>query len=62
MFELSDKTVATLIVIDNLLRDFHEHEILYCHWKSNEHLQASMLADTDLDVLFAIKKKRLSQF
>ncbi len=26
--------------------------ILYCHWKSNEHLEAGIIGDTDLDVLF----------
>ena len=41
-----------LELIENLLLAFHEANILYCHWKSNEHLGASMTGDTDLDILF----------
>ncbi|GAB2530090.1 nucleoside/nucleotide kinase family protein [Rufibacter soli] len=43
---------TSLSIIDTLLATFHEQEILYCHWKSNENLGASMLGDSDLDVLF----------
>ncbi|MEI6946253.1 hypothetical protein V9K67_03565 [Paraflavisolibacter sp. H34] len=43
---------SRLVLIDNLLEAFHKHGINYCHWKSSEHLAASMTADTDLDVLF----------
>lgn len=31
---------------------FEEHQINYCHWKSNEHLKEALDGDTDLDVLF----------
>src|SRR5688572_13778220 len=41
-----------LMLIEQLLDTFHEKEIIYCHWKSNEHLGASMSGDTDLDILF----------
>lgn len=41
-----------LNLIEDLLNEFHSEQINYCHWKSNEHLDASMTADTDLDVLF----------
>jgi thymidylate kinase len=30
----------------------HEHDIRYCHWKSNEHLLAGLAGETDLDILF----------
>ncbi|AKQ44623.1 hypothetical protein TH63_01640 [Rufibacter radiotolerans] len=30
---------------------------MYCHWKSNENLSASMLGDTDLDILFDTSQK-----
>jgi hypothetical protein len=30
----------------------HEHDIRYCHWKSNEHLLAGLAGETDLDLLF----------
>lgn len=36
-----------------LLHLLHEADIQYCHWKSNEHLRASLRGDTDLDVLVA---------
>jgi thymidylate kinase len=32
---------------------FEEHQIIYCHWKSNEHIEAALYGDTDLDVLFS---------
>lgn len=38
-----------------LLADFfqrlHDAEVPYCHWKSNEHLEAGLRGATDLDVL-----------
>ena len=45
-------TTTTLSVIRDMLDAFHKSHIIYCHWKSNEHLGASMLGDTDLDILF----------
>ncbi|HTE28578.1 nucleoside/nucleotide kinase family protein [Flavitalea sp.] len=41
-----------LSLIEEVLQSFHELNIKYCHWKSNEHLAASMSGDTDLDILF----------
>lgn len=38
--------------IKNMLDAFEEHQINYCHWKSNEHLREALDGDTDLDVLF----------
>ena len=46
------KAKSKLEIIDNLLNALHQSGIHYCHWKSNEHLNASMMGDTDLDVLF----------
>lgn len=43
---------VTLPLIKRLLDSLHLQQVLYCHWKSNEHLGASMSGDTDLDVLF----------
>jgi thymidylate kinase len=34
-----------------LFARLHDEGVGYCHWKSNEHLQASMLGLTDLDLL-----------
>lgn len=41
-----------LAVLRDLFDRFHEAGIRYCHWKSNEHLQASFTGGTDVDVLF----------
>lgn len=38
--------------IKQMLDAFEENKIKYCHWKSNEHLEAALLGDTDLDMLF----------
>jgi thymidylate kinase len=34
-----------------LLREWNNQDILYCHWKSNEHLHEGILGHTDLDIL-----------
>ncbi|MFC5269488.1 hypothetical protein [Adhaeribacter terreus] len=57
MDQLTITPVATLTLIKNLLAAWHENDINYCHWKSNEHLAASMTGDTDLDVLFDADQK-----
>lgn len=41
-----------LASIEQLLTALDEHEITYCHWKSNEHLGEALDGDTDLDILF----------
>lgn len=43
---------ATLGVLRALFTRLHAEDVIYCHWKSNEHLRASMLGRTDLDLLF----------
>jgi hypothetical protein len=43
---------VTLSVLQALLARLHAEDVVYCHWKSNEHLRASMLGRTDLDLLF----------
>jgi hypothetical protein len=53
----SSRPTKKLALIEDLLSEFHLFDIRYCHWKSNEHLDASMLADTDLDILFDKKEK-----
>jgi thymidylate kinase len=50
--DLATAAVPTLGVITDLLEALHASDILYCHWKSNEHLDASITGDTDLDLLF----------
>lgn len=40
-----------LCTLTNLFDRLHAEGIQYCHWKSNEHLRASMTGTTDIDVL-----------
>ena len=50
--------IAKLSVVENLLNEFHDHGIRYCHWKGNEHIGASMVGDSDLDILFDERQKK----
>ena len=45
------RAVPTLGVIAELFERLHASGIVYCHWKSNEHLDASLAGNTDLDLL-----------
>lgn len=45
--------------IDRMLKAFDENGIVYCHWKSNEHLAEALTGDTDLDVLFLPEQRSL---
>jgi thymidylate kinase len=45
------KTAPTLGVLRALFDRLHADGIRYCHWKSNEHVAASLVGDTDVDVL-----------
>jgi hypothetical protein len=38
--------------IKNMLECFEKEQIIYCHFKSNEHLIDALNGDTDLDILF----------
>lgn len=38
--------------IQIMLAALNEHQISYCHWKSNEHLKDAIEGETDLDILF----------
>src|SRR5574341_378378 len=42
---------APLRVLKDLFARLHDADIRYCHWKSNEHLDASLVGTTDVDVL-----------
>jgi len=44
-------TAPELGVLRDLFERLHAERIRYCHWKSNEHLDASMTGATDVDVL-----------
>src|SRR5687767_12073956 len=57
VFRSTKRADAKLSLIEDMLRTFHKLNIKYCHWKSNEHLAASMLGLTDLDILFGEQNK-----
>lgn len=38
-------------VLRRMFERFHADGIRYCHWKSNQHLHASMVGKTDVDIL-----------
>ena len=57
MAELSTKPQSKLSQIKLLFDTLHKNDIMYCHWKSNQHLNASMTGTTDLDILFCEKQK-----
>jgi thymidylate kinase len=50
---VADRGPRPLGIITSLLAALDTRSIQYCHWKSNEHLRASLLGQTDLDVLAA---------
>lgn len=45
--------------IKNMLNSFEKRGIVYCHWKSNEHLEEALIGDTDLDMLFLPEQRSL---
>lgn len=48
-----------LKTIKEMLEAFEKNNIIYCHWKSNEHLAEALTGDTDLDVLFLPEQRNL---
>jgi hypothetical protein len=44
-------------LLNSLFHDFHAKDVLYCHWKSTEHLDATFKGKTDVDVLVSIKDR-----
>lgn len=51
--------MGKLAKIYEVFSRFNEHHISYCHWKSIDHLEATYLGDTDIDVLFARNQRAL---
>ncbi|HEY9622357.1 MAG TPA: hypothetical protein V6C78_18510 [Crinalium sp.] len=49
--------MSSLSVIQHLTQRLHQENIRYCHWKSNEHVDAAVEGKTDLDVLVDRNKK-----
>lgn len=40
-------------IVGDFVAAINETAISWCHWKSNEHLEPALMADTDLDLLFS---------
>ncbi|MGP8307972.1 hypothetical protein [Vibrio sp. YIC-376] len=53
------KSVDGLDVVANFFSKMEQLNVLYCHWKSNEHLREGLLGITDLDVLVEKGKTRI---
>lgn len=46
-----------LNISKTLFATWNEKSLLYCHWKSNEHIIPGLNGDTDLDVLLSLNDK-----
>lgn len=57
MLELETKPMLKLGLISRLFEVLNRRQIVYCHWKSKEDLQACMEGDTDLNILFDREEK-----
>lgn len=47
-----------LIITKKLFDKLNNLKIVYCHWKSNEHLLEGLAGETDLDVLFEYRQRK----
>ena len=47
-----------LIITKKLFDRLNDLKIVYCHWKSNEHLLEGLAGETDLDVLFEYRQRK----
>ena len=47
-----------LDIVRILLENWEKANVVYCLWKSNEHLEPALIGDTDLDVLVSQKCQR----
>jgi thymidylate kinase len=57
----SDEMFATRFdlrtsLASRVLQAFDDQKIIYCHWKSNEHLEAALAGLTDLDILIDARR------
>ena len=50
-----------LKISKELFTAWNEANLLYCHWKSNEHLLAGLEGETDLDVLLSCNNKEAGE-
>ncbi|MDN6571046.1 MAG: hypothetical protein L0L22_08615 [Staphylococcus equorum] len=47
-----------LAILKDLFNELNAQNIRYIHWKSNEHLQAAINGDTDLDIMVHVEDKK----
>lgn len=47
----------TMNLLNRLFSQFHDEGILYCHWKSTEHLAATFQGKTDVDILVSLENR-----
>ncbi len=45
--------MESLNAVQSLLEGFDRYNIIYCHWKSNEHVAEGIRGETDLDILIS---------
>lgn len=50
-----------LRVADILFELWNKNHIIYCHWKSNEHLFQGLIGDTDFDMLVDLSMKEQAE-
>ncbi|GMA44423.1 hypothetical protein GCM10025853_18800 [Tetragenococcus halophilus subsp. halophilus DSM 20339] len=48
-----------LAILKDLFNELNAQNIRYIHWKSNEHLQAAINGDTDLDIMVHVEDKKI---
>lgn len=46
-----------LLSIRDMLFSLKSENIVYCHWKSNQHLEEALNGDTDLDMIFKVSQR-----
>jgi thymidylate kinase len=51
--QVATRSSSPLPAVAELGRRLAAAEVAYCHWKSNEHLRAATIGETDLDLLVA---------
>lgn len=59
--ELAMSADGTLDIVTRLVRELNVAKVRYCHWKSNEHLAASLAGGDDLDILISREDSALAE-
>jgi len=53
--------MSSIITASMLFNTWNQNKVIYCHWKSNEHLRPGLEGTTDLDVLIDKKSKDVAE-